>query len=223
MSEDPPTRRRIRDVDSANRAYRLKAMSYSLVGAAFGLWVGAIIGARSQHAGLIMVVCAAGGFLFCYVISLFLGEAAGRAAGSLYFSSGSSTPGSREYSLAESLIVRGRIPEAIEQLENACATYPADPDPALRLARLLRDRTETPAAAARWFRIAIERSGGDAGQHIGALREIIELRIHVLGTPRRALPDLARLAAQHPDTPAAAWARREMAEIRQSMQDGDEA
>lgn len=223
MSEDRPDRRRIRDVDSANRAYRLKAVSYSLVGAAFGLLVGAIIGAQSQHFGAIMVACATGGFLFCYVVSLFIGETAGRAAGSLYFSSGSSTPSAREYSLAESLIVRGRIPEAVEELEKASARYPADPDPALRLARLLRDRTETPEAAVRWFRAAIERSTNDAGAHIGALREIIELHTHVLGTPRRALPDLARLAAQHPDTAAARWARSEIAEIRAAMQDGEQA
>jgi hypothetical protein len=107
----------------------------------------------------------------------------------------------------------------MSELEQATAQYRADPEPPLRLARLLRDRCSRPEDAVRWFRTAVERTRGNAGVEIGALHEIIEVYTHVLHSPARALPCLTRLASRHADTPAGAWARREMSEIRQSMRE----
>ena len=84
--------------------------------------------------------------------------------------------------------MRGRIDDAIAELEAASARWPGDPEPPLRLARLLRDQAARPADAIAWFRTAVDRSGSDAGAEIGALRELIEVHTHVLATPRAALP-----------------------------------
>lgn len=106
---------------------------------------------------------------------------------------------------------RAREPRRIRDVDSARA---------LRLARLLRDH-ERPEDAVVWFRAALARSA-DAGAEIAVTREIIEIYTHILRTPKRALPHLARLASRHADSPAAMWARREMAEIRQAMQQEEE-
>jgi tetratricopeptide (TPR) repeat protein len=219
---DAPAGRRargVRDVDSANVAFRLKAFGWSLFASVPGALVGGVVGSGTDSPGLFIILFAAGGVAFAYFGSLAMAEYTGRVGATLYFASGRSTRGRREYSLAESLIVRGRLDDALRELERAAARYPDDPEPPLRLARLLRDRCARPDDAVRWFRAAIERSRADAGVEVGALREIIEIYTHVLRTPPRALPYLARLAERHAGTTAAEWARREMAEIRRSLRD----
>jgi hypothetical protein len=70
-----------------------------------------------------------------------------------------------------------------------------------------------------WFREAVTR--GDEQVDVAATREIIEIFTHRLGTPRRALRDLARIVDSHPGTPAAEWARRERDTIRSMMREED--
>ena len=205
-----PPRRGVRDVDSFATALRVKTLAWSLIGGLPGAAIGARYG--SPVVGGLLGV----GAMFAF--TLIVAERAGRIGSSVYFSAGSMT-GRREYSLAESLIARGRIDDAITELERASTTWPDDPEPPLRLARLLRDQAARPADAIGWFRTSVDRSRNDAGAEIAALRELIEVCTHVLATPRAALPYLARLASRHPDSAAGAWARAEMSGIKQAMRD----
>lgn len=205
-----PPRRGLRDVDSFATALRVRTLAWSLIGGLPGAAIGARYGAPIAG-GLLGV-----GAMFAF--TLIVAERAGRIGSSLYFSAGSAS-GRREYSLADSLIARGRIDDAIAELQKASTTWPDDPEPPLRLARLLRDQAARPADAVAWFRTAVERSRNDAGAEIAALRELIEVHTHVLAAPRAALPYLARLASRHPDSAAGAWARAEMSRIKQAMRD----
>lgn len=205
-----PPRRGLRDVDSFATALRVKTLAWSLIGGLPGAAIGARYGAPIAG-GLLGV-----GAMFAF--TLVVAERAGRIGSTLYFSAGSAS-GRREYSLADSLIARGRIDDAIAELQKASTTWPDDPEPPLRLARLLRDQAARPTDAIAWFRTAVERSRNDAGAEIAALRELIEVHTHVLATPRAALPYLARLASRHPDSAAGAWARAEMGGIKQAMRD----
>ena len=170
-----------------------------------------------------MAVTSIGVWAFMYFGTLWFAERAGSTASTLYFSSGKSTPALRQYSLAESMIARARFDEAAAELERSASQYVDDPDPCLRLARLLRDHMQRPEDAVRWFRQGISRRGCDAGTEIAASRELIEIFTHRLRTPRRALPDLARLAARHPDTPGGEWARRQLHEIKRELREEDES
>ncbi|HEX2167570.1 MAG TPA: tetratricopeptide repeat protein, partial [Longimicrobiales bacterium] len=152
MSDDTASRRRIRDVDSAARALRIKALVWAFVGSLPFLLLASRIGAGTRAPLLVTAVLSITFVSIIYSVSLYLGEWLGRGAGSLYFSGGGTTPARREYSLAESLIARGRFDEAIVELENAAALHADDPDPALRLARLLRDRCQRPEDAVAWLR-----------------------------------------------------------------------
>jgi hypothetical protein len=221
VSEEPRRKGRLRDVDSAAVAIRIKAFAWSLVVMVPAGFLGAYVGSGTRSPMLVTIGFAAGGFAVAFFGSLLAGEGAGRVAGSVYFSSGRSTSGRREYSLADSLIVRGRLDEAIAELQRAAVQYPQDAQPPLRLARLLRDRCARPEDALRWFRTAADRSAGDAGLEIATLREMIEVYTHVLRTPRRALPDLARLASRHPGSAAGAWARTELEAMKRMMRDAE--
>jgi hypothetical protein len=212
-----------RDVDSANVAFRVKAFAWSLIALLPMALIGSRVGAGTRAPVLVTVLFAAAGFCVAFFGSLALGEWLGRAASGGFFSSGKSTAGKREYSLVESMIARGRFDEAIVEMERASLRYPEDVTPPLRLARLLRDNCERPDDAVHWFRTAAARCEDDAGMEIGILRELIEVHTHVLRTPRRALPDLARLASRHGDTAAGKRARSQMAEIRQTMREEDDA
>ena len=212
--------RRIRDVDSAARALRIKALAFALLGCIPFLIIALYVAAGTTSPRLVATIILLSAFSVMYFGTLYVGEWLGRGAGSIYFSGGSSSA-RREYSLADSLIARGRFDDAIEELERAAAQYAGDPEPALRLARLLRDR-KRPEDAIVWYRTALARST-DAGVEIAATREIIEIHTHVLREPTRALPHLARLASRHADSPAGTWARREMADIRSAMKEEEQA
>jgi signal transduction histidine kinase len=219
---EPEVKGRLRDVDSAERAQRIRLGAWSLIGAVVGYLFGTMLTLLGLPAWM-PLVCAlfVGGFMFFG--TLWFAERAGSAAASVYFSSGSSTPAVRQYSLADSMIARARFDEAAAELQRAAARHVDDPEPCLRLARLLRDHLQRHDEAVTWFRQAVSRRGCDAATEIAASRELIEIYTHRLRTPRRALPDLARLAAKHPATPAGEWARRELHEIKRALREEEES
>ena len=204
--------KKLRDVDSADQAQNLHAFGYSLYGGViFGLlgyFVGGIIGAI---AGYVL------GSALIYLLTTLFAGGMGAGAATVYMSSGSSTPGKREYSLGDALSMQGKYGEAADEYERSAVVYPEDPEPRLRLARMLRDRVLDYERAAHWFRQALDASEIEPGIEVQAYRELAELYTHRLKQPQRALPVLAKLIDRHPSTPAAQWARAQMAETKQDM------
>jgi tetratricopeptide (TPR) repeat protein len=201
-----------REVDSAAQAQKLHALSYSLFGGViFGL-LGFFLGG---FGGAIIGYIA--GTALIYVVAIGFAGSVGSAASTLYMSSGSSTPGKREYSLGDALAMKGQLQDAADEYERCAVVYPDDPEPRLRLARLKRDRMHDFEGAATWFRQILTLKTLDAGISVQTSRELAELFIHKIKQPERALPVLARLIEKHGTSPAAAWAREEMTEIKQQM------
>jgi tetratricopeptide (TPR) repeat protein len=211
-------RRRLHDFDSAESAFRFRAFTWSLTGLVLGALLGFYYSLQTGADPLrAMVVGGLGLWAFAYFGTLRFAERAGVWGGSIYFSSGSRLPLRREYSLAESLAVRARYDEAAAEYERAAAEYADDPEPCLRLARLLRDSMQRPADAATWFRRGLERA--EQGARLGIRRELVELHVHRLGTPEKALPELARIAEDQAGTPTGDWALRELRAIKASLRD----
>jgi signal transduction histidine kinase len=204
----------LHDFDSSDRAHRSEAFGWSLAGLLIGALFGVLLVLVSGAAPLRTILVSAGAMwaLAYFGARRFAGHAAG-IGGSIYFSGGSKLPVRREFSLAESYVARGMLQAAEEEFKRAASRFEADPEPCLRLARLLRDAPGRQEEAITWFRRAAARAGGDRGLASGITRELIEIYTHRLRTPERALADLARLAAENPDTPVAQWARRELDEI----------
>lgn len=163
---------------------------------------------------LAVLVGAALGFTIVFFVSRMMVEKAGDLAGTIYSPSGRTTPSRPEYSYAASLAARGRIQDAIAAYEEACADNPEDPEPRLRIARLLRDELHRYEEAVTWFRRARDTLGAGPGDATLATREIFEICTSKLGAPLTAAPDLARLAERLAGTPSGDWARRELEAVR---------
>ena len=208
---------KLRDVDSADRAQRLHALGYAAIGGVIFFLLGFLLwGAVGGILGYIT------GTALIYYITNFVAGTMGSAASTLYMSSGSSTPRVREYSLGDALAMKGQFADAADEYERCATVYPEDPDPRLRLARLQRDRVLDYESAAGWFKQILAMKDLGAGLEIQVSRELAELYSHKLKQPERALPVLARLADKHAHSPAAAWARAEISEIKQQMARRDE-
>ena len=208
----------MRDIDSGAAAQRIQLAAWSLVVAA----IGAAIGVRLAPAfGTTAVVAAVGGALLgsslMYLIGWRFASAAADAVASIFAPSGSSTPALREYSLAESLVVRGQFEEAIRLYLEHGEKDVKDAEPYVRIARIYRDRLERPEDAATAFRESLTRAE-QPGHEQAIARELAELLIHRMNDPRRSMPILARLAERYPASPTGSWARTELAEIKRQLQ-----
>lgn len=208
-SETPPESR-LKDVDAAGRAQAIHAMGWSLFGGVpLGIALGLLLGVPLL--GLFL------GPVLMYLVVSAVAGVAGRGAGKVYMPSGSSTPRKKEYSRAMALEVQGQLFEAVKAYEMEVLDNPADPEPYLRIARLQRDSIRDPGAAAHWFKRAQREAVLSPGQTIRTHRELAELFIHTLKEPRKAAPELARLAELFPNTQDGGWAARTLAELKEEM------
>lgn len=205
--------RLLRDRDSADDAQRFQAITWSLGPAVLGAIVGSFLAPRLGVSGALGFF---GGAVTAWILSFILvttiAEAAGRAAGTLY--AGRSQPMPAQFSLVESLIARGHFEQAARELHREAGAAPEASAPRILLARLLRDQLKRPDEALHWFRDALDSSDVDDGTAHLLLNEIVQL-CRSAGSARRALPALARVAAERPDTQIARWARDTMHAIRQ--------
>lgn len=204
----------LRDSDSAEIAFRSRAAGYALIVGAVGAAVGMVV----FQALLLGLLAGAGVAAIVYFGSLWIAERSGRAAASIYHPSGSSTPAVREYSFPDSLVVRGHIAEAVVEYQRLSTEFPADPEPQLRRARVLRDHVRDYGEAAAAFRAVLTIGTLKPETELAVLRELVELHVHKDKDPPRALPYLARIAQKFADTTTGRWAREEMATIKQTMQ-----
>jgi hypothetical protein len=154
------------------------------------------------------------GALVTGIVHLFVNLAARTVSEGAFAASGTTTPHKREYSYAESLAVRGQYQEAIDAYEVLLSEMPGDPEPYLRIARLYRDRLGDADRALQWFKRARADARMERGLEMAVTQEVAEYLLHRSGDPRRAIPELARIVDRFPGTPAADWARAQMAQLR---------
>ena len=203
-------RHRLKDVDSAARARTFKTLVYSIPGGVGGA-LGSAYGGFGPLPGFVV------GFLIVYLVTKIAVESAGTAAGTIYHPSGRSTPVKHEYSYPESLAARGRYEEAVTAYEAAVSEFPEDPEPYIRIARLKRDKLAGYEDATYWFKRARKDAAISKGQELLVTQELIEIYRAKLGTPTRAIPELARILDRFPDDQSADWARGELARLKEQV------
>ncbi|HEY0303883.1 MAG TPA: tetratricopeptide repeat protein [Longimicrobiales bacterium] len=204
---------KLRDVDSAETAFRLKAVVYGIVVAAPAgviayLLMGSIITALL---GFVTIGAMVTG------VALYIADRGGSIGASLYRPSGSSTPAIREYSYADSLVARGQHDDAVAAYARLGIEHPADPEPRIRQARVLRDRLQQYDAAVGVFRQVLLIPQLKPATELVVLREIIEIHVQKQQQPERALPYLARIAQKFAGNATAEWARSEARDIKAGM------
>ena len=192
------------------RAWKIQAFGWS---AFAGVGMGAAVGHFLGHLLLGVLL----GPLIIWVVALTISALAGRGVTLLYTPSGSSTPRRPEHSRPRALVARGEYQEAIRAYEEALLDVPGDAEALLGVARIHRDHLDDPEAALLWFKRTLKEGELARGQEILARRELVELLTHRLEEPRRAAPELARLAHGFPNTPDGRWAREELRRIKEEM------
>ncbi len=198
------------EVDLAARVRLVKAMSLGGVSGGFlGLLAGWFLG-HPFLGGLL-------GVLFAGLVPFLVSEKVGGAAHTLYAPSGGSMRPNRDYSRAEALAVRGHHDDAIAVYQEAIDEVPSDPEPYLRIARLLTDRMNDPENAAVWLQRALEETELRDRWEMVLVRELTALYRHRIGAPARAAPLLARIAERHEGSPDGEWAREELADVKRLM------
>jgi tetratricopeptide (TPR) repeat protein len=210
LYSEAPDNSRIRDIDAVARTHKLQALGWSLFG---GFPLGLAAGLRAGHPFLGVIL----GPLLIYTVVSLIAHSAGKGARVLHMPSGSTTPHKKEYSRAKALEIRGEYLEAIKAYEMAIQDDPEIADPYLLIARLFRDELKELDLAAHWFRRAQRESNLSTGEAIRFHRELAEIFLHLRREPRRAAPELARLAEKYPGTPDGQWAQKELAEIKEAM------
>lgn len=205
--------RPIRDVDSESRS---QAIAILALGSMAGIIMGGALGffLFRWHPLLGAVLLGVPFALAIWAATEVIVRTSGRVAGQLFTPSGASTPYGGELSQEETLIVRGRLDEAIEALTARALDHPNDPRPPLRLAELYRDERGDLVEAAAWFRraAAVPGIGRDGERQI--LRELVALCRDRLGRPELAAPALRRAADLHAGDRLGHWARKELAELK---------
>jgi tetratricopeptide (TPR) repeat protein len=209
-----------RDTDSGEQANQILILTWStvagLVGGLAGLFVAR---SRGWAAAPTMLTGFVLGVALAYLGVALISSAAANAASTIYAPSGRGTPARRGYSHAESLVARARYAEAAAVYEQHAADDPRDPEPLLRLARLSRDRQADYEQAAAYLSRARDVAV-DSGIRLLAARELVELYVRRMGQSDRALPELARIAEEFRDDPAAQWASRELARLKREIGPG---
>lgn len=223
--ERPPSRRkfseptpsRLQDSDASARVRRLRAFVWALPGAFIGFLGGFYVAVQlgGPGAAFYPLVGGAAAGAITYLAVMLISDAAGSAAAVIYNPSGSSVPYERQHSYAASLAARGQHEDAVLAYELIVAEHPGEPEPYLRLARLLRDEMGRYEDAARWFRRARTETVLPPAREVLVSRELIELYRDWLDAPLKAAPELARLAEMHGDTPDGEWAARELAGVKE--------
>ena len=187
---------------------------WSFIGGALGLIMGGFLGFFVAHGGgatWIAVLCPfAGSAGVVGLVRLVVGGGA-RAVGTVYNPSGRTTPYRREHSRAESLAARGQYEEAVTAFEVAVAEDPSDSRPYLRVARIYRDHLGRPEDAARWFRRASREARTPS---VIARKELVELYMHRMNAPEKAVPELARMTEELAGTPEGEWAAAKLRHVR---------
>lgn len=206
------SRNRVKDTDSAADVNRVRAALYAGAGAILG-----ILGGGFKWGLPGAVIGAVLGYAAVYFMVRGISESGGAAMGKIYNPSGTSTPYRRQYSEPQALALRGLFQEAIDCYETYVAEFPDDPEPCIGIARIYRDHLKRYEDAVRWFRRARQASAMDPGREVLVTREIIEMYQGRLNEPRRAIPELARLAERFAGTREGDLARTELQRLRQDL------
>ena len=213
--------RPLRDVDSESQSQAVAILALgSMAGIVMGAALGYFLCRWNLFIGAILL-----GIPFAlgiWAVTELMVRTSGRVAGELFTPSGGSTPYSGDLSREETLIVRGRLDEAIEALTARALEHPDDPRPPIRLAELYRDERGDLVEAAAWFRraAAVPGIGRDAERQL--LRELVELCRDRLGRPELATPALRRAADLHAGDRLGHWAGKELATLKSVAATGPE-
>jgi hypothetical protein len=180
----------------------LRAFGYGVM--IFGLVFGVVISRTGFHWWTMPVAVAAGAFGggSGWMLSALVGGAWKR-----FMVDGTSTPYREQYSYQQSLVMQGRVDDALESFEAVIAEQPDEIDPRVKAAELYVREKANHQRAAELFREVQRIAAVTPGQDIYVTNRLVDLLTGPLADPGRALVELRSLVERYPRTPAAQHAR----------------
>jgi hypothetical protein len=150
------------------------------------------------------------------VVGWFVGEMTGGAWKRVAVD-GSSTPYERQFSYEQSLVMKGRVDDALASFEAVIATEPELIVPRIKAAELYAREKKDPQRAAELFRDVLRSPSITSGENVYVTNRLVDLYIGPLNDPGRALVELRRLIDTRPGSDAAEHARRSLADLKARM------
>ncbi|MGE5927853.1 MAG: tetratricopeptide repeat protein [Gemmatimonadota bacterium] len=199
-----------RDSDTGDRNQRRYLRIY--IAMCFGIIVGAagFLVAGASALFLLFVAAGVGLGLVAAEVVWFVTDRSARGLGHLLHSAGN-IPYTATYSAEEALVARGDYLGAAAAFRRHAEADPRSVTPLLRLAELSRKHLRDAEEAERCYLEARRRTG----QPGLAANQLIDL-YRASGNRGRLMAELARFAADHPETDAGRAARKELQSLKET-------
>ena len=195
---------------------RVRLFGYGLM--VFGLIVG-VAGSQIGWSVRLFLVAICGGAL----VPVFAG-ALSHSAGWVWkrlMVDGASTPYVEQYSYQQSLVMAGRLDDALASFEAVIAEKPGEIDPRLKAAELYDRDKKNHQRAAELFREALKLETITPGQYVYVTNRLVDLYTGPLNDPGLALVELRKLIERYPGSAAAEQAKPALATLKARHMDGE--
>jgi hypothetical protein len=191
---------------------RIRALSYGAM--VLGLTFGAL--ALKTGFSVWTFVCPPVAAVVTAGVALLLSRAAGDGWHHVALS-GASTPYEEQFSYQQSLVMQGKVNEALASFEDIIAADPKAIEPRIRAAELYAQSRDSARRAAELLREAQRIPSIAPGRDIYATNRLVDLLAGPLRDPGRAVIELRKLIDRYPTSTAAAHARHALARIKREM------
>lgn len=196
---------------------RVRALSFGAM--VFGLTFGVL--ALKTGLSLWTFVCPPVAAVVTAGMAFLLGKVAGDGWHHVAMS-GASTPYEEQFSYQQSLVMQGKVDEALASFEEMIAATPDAIEPRIRAAELYSQNREGARRAAELLRQAQRIPSIAPGRDIYATNRLVDLLTGPLRDPGRAVVELRKLIDRYPTSTAAAHARDVLARIKLALLATDE-
>jgi hypothetical protein len=205
---------------------RLKSAAYGLM--VLGLTIplfGAAAAKLEIHSPVLAVAfilgCSLGSAGAAFYSGLHLSHAVGESVKAVAIG-GASTPSTEQFSYQQSLVMKGKVDEALASYEAIINERPANVDVRVRAAELYVSKKRNFRRGADLFREAQGIPSISPGEDLYVTNRLVDLYAGPLATPGRALVELRRLIHRYPDGPAAARAKEALRRLKNEGRTGSD-
>jgi hypothetical protein len=198
----------------------LKGALWSLTAAPLGAIFAAMLGGRYGLVGGplsligLLVAGALGGWYIAFKFSMEVANAPAHALTATLMPSGSSTAYAHNFSLEDSLVIRGDIAAALELYERGIRERPGDVEVRIRAADLCQGKGANAPRAAELWREVQRHPAVLPEKMLYATHRLVDLYVGPLREPGRALVELRRIIDTFPDSTSARHAREALARLK---------
>lgn len=218
-TEPRPYKSTLFDRHGPDAVRRVLAVGYGLM--VFGLLFG-VSGTLMPGATVMRLVVSIAGAALTSGLAFYLSEGVGAAWNQIMYK-GSSTPYVEQFSYQQSLVMQGRVDEALASFEAVIAEAPNQISARIKAAELyLRDSRDV-TRACELLKQVQRIAEVTPGEDVYVSNRLADLLAGPLGKPGAALVELRRLVDRYPELPAATHAREAIARIKSSLMPAEDA